>query len=140
MRTFDYSMIVKSGFIGFAVAAVLSGLCYLVAIIGARLVSSSPRDIPFARLAFTFLFVLAWFLVYLPYSARAHAGNLLDPGFWYHVARVTGSGYGAVAILAWFIVAIIECFRKKPMPPQSPDPTAVGAVSSAVAVRVASRR
>ena len=141
MNTYDNStLIVSGGLFGFAVTAVLSGLTFWVSCIGARFTASSPRHIYFARLAFMFGLLVVW-LGILPFAASAHRGNALDPIFWYHIARDIGISYGAQTIWAWFIIALLEWPRKKQMPPnKSPEPTAVGAGSSAIAVHVASRR
>ena len=119
MRTSDYHMIITSGIIAFALAAILSGVCYWISTIAARLASPSEGDIPFSRLIFISIFVAAWLLFYVPHSGKAHAGNFLDPDFWYHISRGTGFSYGAVSILGWFVAAIIECVRQKRSSPNN---------------------
>jgi hypothetical protein len=119
MRNLEGLSLIASGFNGFVLVAALSGLSYLVANLAARHVSSTPRKLYRARLAFMFVFLIVWWVVLLPYGARAHAGNFLDPDFWHHVARDIGIFYGAQTIWAWCIVALLEWPKKKRVPPES---------------------
>ena len=119
LRGLGCNEIYVAGAVGFATTALMCGACYFLASLIAQLVMTSARRIPFMRMELMFCAVVGCLFVYLPLRP-AHAGNLADPGFRYAVAKDHASANGAMTILAWFLVSVIECFRtmskKGPMP------------------------
>jgi hypothetical protein len=112
MRDLNNTTLIANGITALLIQAVLSGLCYLVASIGARLISPLPRRIYIARLLFMVGFVVTWWLYHFA-TGQGNRGNALDPDFWYGVARNLGRDIGALMIWAWFIVAIIDRLKAK---------------------------
>lgn len=116
MRTLDYTTLVINGFIGFLIATVVSALCYRIASALARSVSSHTLGIYFSRLAFVLIFSVSWLCCCMVFAAGSHAGNLIDPDFWYRIAKTEGMAYGALSGVAWIIVALIDRPHKSKPP------------------------
>jgi len=125
----------------FLVPVVWSAVAYFAASFLSRLASSSPRGIYFRRLILMLVAVVLIAGLY-PALGAAFFGNGADPHnaerYTLWMAKQLGTSYGIHAIWAWLLVALIDWPKVRPN--KSPEPTAVGAVSSAVAVHVASRR
>jgi hypothetical protein len=107
MRDFDNTTFFVNGIAGLLIQTVLSGLCYLVSSVGARVLLSVPKDIYIARLLVMVGFVVVWWS-YFQITAHADIGNGLDPDFWYGVAWHLGKDIGALMIFAWLIIAVID--------------------------------
>ena len=125
----------------FLAPVVWSAVCYFAASFISRLVSSSPRGIYFRRLIL--MFIAAFIIAGLyPALGAAFIGNGADPHnaerYTLWLAKQLGTSYGIHAVWAWLLVALIDWPKVRPN--KSPEPTAVGAGSSAVAVHAASRR
>ena len=125
----------------FLAPVVWSAVCYFAASFISRLVSSSPRGIYFRRLIL--MFIAAFIIAGLyPALGAAFIGNGADPHnaerYTLWMAKQLGTSYGVQAVWAWLLVALIDWPKVRPN--KSPEPTAVGAGSSAIAVHVASRR
>ena len=125
----------------FLAPVIWSAVCYFAASFISRLASSEPRGIYFRRLI---LMLVAAFIIAGLYPALGAAfhSNAADPRNeeWHNLwmAKQVGTSYGIHAIWAWLLVALIDWPKVRPN--KSPEPTAVGACSSAVAVNAASRR
>ena len=137
----SHTFLVKA-VMAFLYPVVLSAICYFVASSIARLFSSTSRGFYIRRLVWMFVAVVLWWLLYPYFHDYVFIGNGADPrneerhAWW--VARQLGWSYGIHAIWAWLFIALID--RPKVRPNKSPEPTAVGAGRSAVAVHVTSRR
>jgi len=96
------------------IPVVLSGCCYLMASVIARLSSSVPRRIYIRRLFLMFVFVVVWWAYYLPYGSRAYVGDGNDgTAQWKFVRKNHGAFYGAHSIWAWCIVALVNRPRRQ---------------------------
>jgi len=73
------------------------------------------------------------------YDCAAHK-SIFTHFSWHCFFGFVGAGYYVWLASAWWRKQSMVVFEMKPAPNKSPEPTAVGAVSSAVAVHVASRR
>ena len=125
----------------FLVPVFWSAVCYFAVSLISRLASPEPRGIYFRRLILMFIVALVWCALY-PALGAAYFGNSADSrdaerhALW--MAKQLGTSYGVHAVWAWFLVALIDWPKVRPN--KSPEPTGVGAGSSANAVHVAGRR
>ena len=126
----------------FLFPVVLSAVCYFVASSIARLGTSTSREFYYTRLFWMFVALFLWWFLYPAFHHSEFIGNSASPhnaerrAWW--MARQLGWSHGMHAIWAWLLIALID--RPKLRPNQSPEPTAVSAGRSAVAVHAASRR
>ncbi|MGH7954065.1 MAG: hypothetical protein ACREFE_19390 [Limisphaerales bacterium] len=110
------------GFIGFSIAAAISGSIYFIASYIARSLSSRRLGIYFYRLTFVLILSFLWSFWCAAVGA-AQGGNLLDPDFWYSVAFGDGIAHGALSGAGWIVVALIDCPKQSKPPNTALEPT-----------------
>ena len=141
MYGLDYTTLLAYGYVGFSVAAAISSSIYFVASYFARSLSTQPLGIYLYRLGLVVALSFVWLLFCgSQFAPVMRTTNALWSAPWYHLARNIGIVRGALSSAAWIIVALIDWPKLAKSPNKSPEPTAVGAGRSAVAVHVASRR
>ncbi|MGH7954222.1 MAG: hypothetical protein ACREFE_20195 [Limisphaerales bacterium] len=125
MYSLDYTTLLAYGFIGFSIAAAISGSIYTVASYIARSLSPRQLHIYLYRLGLLLVLSFLWLLwCAFRVPTAFYSSNALLPDSWYRYAWDQGIAHGTLSSAAWIIVALIDWPKHAKPPNTALEPTA----------------